>query len=115
MIISEGLFKEEHTPNKNKIKKVYNPKTLKQIARENIKMNDKELDKVIAKKLINPYYFIDENLRIGFKSNLESHNIDHANSLLNIIPTFPDIGIETRYFNKNLKEMATIFARLINQ
>ena len=49
MTISEGLFKEEHTPNKNKIKKVYNPKTLKQIARENIKMNDKELDKVIAK------------------------------------------------------------------
>ena len=65
--------------------------------------------------MINPYYFIDENLTIGFKINLESHNINHANSLLNIIPNFPDIGIEKRYINKILKEMATIYARLINQ
>ena len=43
----------------------------------------------------NQYYFIDENLRIGLKRNLESHNIIHANSLLNIEPFFPDIGIET--------------------
>ena len=78
-------------------------------------MNDKELDKEIAKKMINPYYFIDENLKIGFKINLESHNINHANSLLNIEPNFPDIGIETRYINKILKETATIYARLINQ
>ena len=78
-------------------------------------MNDKELDKEIAKRLINPYYFIDENLIIGFKINLESHNINHANSLLNIIPNFPHIGIETRYNNKILKEMATIHSKLINQ
>ena len=65
--------------------------------------------------MINPYYFIDENLKIGFKINLESHNVNHANSLLNIIPNFPDIGIETRYVKKILKEMATIYARLINQ
>ena len=65
--------------------------------------------------MINPYYFIDENLKIGFKINLEGHNINHTNSLLNIEPNFPDIGIETRYINKILKEMATIYARLINQ
>ena len=57
----------------------------------------------------------DENLKIGFKNNLESHNINHANSLLNIEPNFPDIGIETRYIKKILKEMATIYARLKNQ
>ena len=78
-------------------------------------MNDKELGREIVKKMINPYYFTDENLKIGFKINLESHNINHANSLLNIEPNFPDIGIETRYNNKILKEMATIYARLINQ
>ena len=77
-------------------------------------MNDKELDKEIAKKMINLYYFIDEKLKIGFKINLESHNFNHANSLLKIQPNFPDIGIETRYINKILKEMATIYARLIN-
>ena len=115
MNIPEWLFKEERSPIKKKIQKVFNPKTLQKLARQNIKMNDKELDKEIAKKMINPYYFKDENLKIGFKSNIESHNINHANSLLNIEPKFQDIGIETRYINKILKEMATIYARLINQ
>ena len=77
-------------------------------------MNDKKLYKELAKKMNNPYYFIDENLKIGSKINLESHNINHANSLLNIEPNFPAIGIETRYIKKILKEMATIYDRLIN-
>ena len=98
-----------------KLQKVHNPKTLQQIARQNIELNDKELDKDIAKKMINLYYFIDENSKIGFKTNLESHNINHANSLLNIEPKFPDIGVETRYVNKILKELSVIYARLINQ
>ena len=115
MIIPDWLFKEERSPIKKKIKKVYNPKTLQQLARQKIKMNDKELDREIIKKMINPYYFVDENLKIGFKINLKSHNINHANSLLNIEHNFSDIGIETRYINKILKEMATIYARLINQ
>ena len=50
MIIPEWFFNKQQTPIKNKIKKVYNPKTLKQIARKNIKKNDKELDKELAKK-----------------------------------------------------------------
>ena len=104
MIIPEWLFKQEQTHIKKKIQKVYNPKTIKQIARQNIELNDKELDNVKAKKMINPYFFIDENFNIGFKINLESHNINHANSLLNIIPKFPDIGIETRYVNEIQKE-----------
>ena len=78
-------------------------------------MNDKELDEEIAKKMTNPYYFIDENLRIGFKINLESHNFNHANSLLNITPNFPEFGVEFRYINKIIKELSVISARLINQ
>ena len=78
-------------------------------------MNDKELDKELAKKMKIPYCFIDENLKIGSKILLGSYNNNHANSLLNIEPKFPDIEIETGYINKNLKEMATIYARLINQ
>ena len=115
MTIRERLFQEEQTPIKNKVKKVFNPKTLKQIARENIKKNDKELDKELAKKMINPYYTIDKNLKIGFNINLESHNINHANSLLTIRPNFPGIGIETRFIIKITKEMATVYAILINQ
>ena len=57
MIIPEWLFKEKQTPHRNKNKKVYNPKILKQIARENIKMKDEALDKKLAKKMYNPYFF----------------------------------------------------------
>ena len=65
LIIPEWLFKGDQAPIKKKIQKVYNPKTLKQLAGEKIKLDDKEL----AKMMINPYYFIDENLKIGLKIN----------------------------------------------
>ena len=55
MIIPDWLFKEERSPIKKKIQKVYNHKTLKQLGREKFKLDDKEL----AKMMINPYYFID--------------------------------------------------------
>ena len=111
MIIPEWFFKEEKSPIKKKIKKVYNPKILKQLAREKIKLDDKQL----AKIMINPYYFIDKNLKIGFKIDLGSHNISHANSILIVTPKFPDFGIEYRYINKIVKELSVIYARLINQ
>ena len=108
MIIPEWFFKEEKSPIKNKI---INPKTLKQLAREKIKLHEKEF----AKTMINPYYFIDENLKNAFKINLESHNISHVNSILTITPKFPEFGIEYRYINKIIKEFSVIYARLINQ
>ena len=106
MIIPEWLFKEEQAPIKKKIQKVYNPKILKQLAREKIKLDDKE----IAKMMINPYYFNDENLKNGFKINLESHNDSHANSLLTITPNISEFGIEFRYISKIIKELSVIFA-----
>ena len=99
MIIPDWLFKEERSPIKKKIQKVYNPKTLKQIAREKIELDDKELGKM----RINPYYFMDENLKNGSKINLESHNISHANSILTITPNVPEFRIEFRYINKIIK------------
>ena len=65
--------------------------------------------------MINPYYFFDENLKTGFKINLENFNINHANSLLKIFLNFPDMGFETRYINKILNALAIIYARLIIQ
>ena len=50
MFIPEWFFKQEQSSIKKRIQKVYNPKKLKQIARQNIKKNDKELDKELAKK-----------------------------------------------------------------
>ena len=52
MIIPEWLFKE---PIENKINKIYNPKPLKQITRDNIRLGDKQLNKELARKMINPY------------------------------------------------------------
>ena len=65
--------------------------------------------------MINPYYFSDENLKNGFKINLESHNISHANSILTITPNFSEFGIEFRNDYKITKELSVIYARLINQ
>ena len=115
MIIPEWLFKEEQTHFKKKIQKLYNPKTLKHLAREKFKLDDKELSKM----MINPYYFIDENLKLGFKTNLESHNIsqvlESASSISTITPRFPEYGIEFTYTNKIIKELSVIYARLKNQ
>ena len=46
--------------------------------------------------MINPYYFTDRALQVGFKINLDSHHINHANSKLTIIPNCPEFSIEVR-------------------
>ena len=65
--------------------------------------------------MINWGYFTGENLKIGFKINLDSRNNNHVNSQLTSEPSLPEFGIELRYFNTILKEFAVIYARLINQ
>ena len=79
MIIPEWLFQE---PIENKIKKIYNPRSLKQLERDNIRLDDKQLNKELGKKMINPYYFTDRAFQVGFKINLDSHNLHQANSKL---------------------------------
>ena len=110
-IIPEKLFKE---PIENKIVKNYKPKALKQIARENNKIDQKQLNKEFAKKMINPYYFTDRAVRVGFNITSDNHQINHANCNLTLLPNFPEIGIEPRYFNKIMKEKSVIYARLRN-
>ena len=112
MIIPEWLFRETI---ENKIKKLYNPKSLKQLSRNKINLDDKQLNKELAKKMINPYYFSDRNLRVAYKINLDSHNLHHANSKLTISSNFENTGIEFRFINKIMREMSIIYARLINQ
>ena len=53
--------------------------------------------------------------KFGCKIKLGSHNSNHANSVLAIIPIYPVFGIETIYNDKTLKEMANAYARLTNQ
>ena len=65
--------------------------------------------------MINPYYFTDRNLKVGFKINLDSLQINHANSKLTNTPNYPEIGIEVCYINKIVKEISVIYARLLDQ
>ena len=112
MIIPDWLFQE---PIENKIKEIYNPKSLKQIARDNIRLDEKQLNKELAKMMINLHFFTDRNLKVGFKINLDSHHINHANSKLTVTPNYPEFGIEVRYINNIMKELSIFYARLINQ
>ena len=100
MIIPEWLFQE---PVENKINKIYNPKSIKQLARDNIKLDDIQLNKELARKMINPYYFTDRVLQVGFNITLESHHINHADSKLIVKPNYPEFGIEFHYINKIIK------------
>ena len=54
-------------------------------------------------------------MKVGFKINLDSHHINHANSKLTITPSYPEFGIEVRYITKIMKELSVIYASLINQ
>ena len=47
--------------------------------------------------MINPYYFTNRNLKVGFNITLKSHHINHANSNLIVKPNYPEFGIEVRY------------------
>ena len=112
LVLPKWLLQE---PIENKVKNIYNPKSLKQLAKENIKVDQKQLNKELAKKMINPYYFTDRALRVGFNFTLEGQHIIHANSKLIIKPNCPEFGIEVCYIKKIIKELSVIFARLINQ
>ena len=59
-----------------------NPKPLKQIAKENIRLDDEQLDKDLAKLKISPHYFTDRKPKIAFKFTLDCRHINHAISEL---------------------------------
>ena len=90
---------------KIKLKSIYNPKSLKQLARDNLKLDNKQLNKELAQKMINPYYFTDRNLKVGFEINLDSQHINHANSKITIITHYSEFGIELRYIDKIIKKI----------
>ena len=69
---------------------------MKHLARDIIKLVDKQLNKELAKKMINPYYITDRVLHVAFIITLESHHNNHANSKLVINPNDPEFGIEVR-------------------
>ena len=53
--------------------------------------------------MLNPQFFTDRNLKMGFKINLDSHHINHASSKITVTPKYPDFGIEVRLLLKSWK------------
>ena len=115
IIIPKMFLNEVQEPVGKKIEKVYNPKTIKQSARENMKINEKKKKYRISFKKINPFAFRNETLKLGFRHNVDSHNVNHANSILATMPIYADVWIEEkRFVIEKLKEMANINAILRN-
>ena len=112
MIIPEWLFQE---PIENKINRIFNPRSLRQLARNNIRLDDIQLNGEFGRRMLNPYYFSDRNLKVAYKIHLDGHHINHLNSKITITSNFQDTGIEFRFINKIMREMSIIYARLINQ
>ena len=73
------------------------------------------MNKELTRKMIKFLFFTNRNSKVGFKINLDTHHINHASSKLINTPNYPKFGIETRYFNRIIKDLSVIHARLINQ
>ena len=65
--------------------------------------------------MINPYYFTDRVLQVGFNITLESHHINLANSKLIFKTNYPEFGIDVRYNNKIFEKLSVFYARLMNE
>ena len=92
-----------------------NPKSLKELAREEVKLDNKQLNKELAKK-----YEIPTILKINYfinflKINLDSHQINHLNSKITISSITEHNEIDMDLINRLVKEMSIIYARLIDQ
>ena len=102
-------------PSSSKENKNFNPKSLKEIARDKIKLSNKDLDKEITKKMLNPYCFKDQSFYDFLKTNLDSHHINHLNSKITISSTAQSPHIDKIVINRIVNETATIYAKLISQ
>ena len=88
-ITPEWLFQQSSG---NKIKKI-TLKTLKDVARKNINLDIKQLNKELAKKIINPYSFTDKALQVSFIISLDSRHFIYSNSELTLKPKFTEFEI----------------------
>ena len=79
---------------------------------ENIKLDDKQLIKESARKMIKTFHFTDRSLKMEFKINSDSHHINHAISKVTITPNYPELGIEVHFIKKIMKGLSVIYAEL---
>ena len=63
LFVSERLFQESF---ENKPRKTYNPKPLREIARDKNRLDDNQVFKKMVRKMINPRSFTDRALQFRF-------------------------------------------------
>ena len=63
--------------------------------------------------MTNPFYCFDRAIQVGFNNTLESHHNNRTYSKLNIQRDY--LENEMKYVKTFLKEIATMYAKLINQ
>ena len=56
--------------------------------------------------MINPYYFRDRSLKVGFDKTLESHHVIHAHSKSILKTNYTEFWIEVRFINKIIKKLS---------
>ena len=77
LIIPEWSFQE---PFENKTQKIYNPKPVREVVRDNIKLDDKQPNEKLGEKMLNSKHFTNRALRTGFDNTVDSQHINHSNS-----------------------------------
>ena len=69
LIIPDWLLRE---PIENIPRRIHNPKSLKEIARDNIKVDDEKPIEELAKKINNPYWYVKNPLKPSAILNIET-------------------------------------------
>ena len=78
------LFKKKTKP----AAKFYEPKALKQIARDDIKRDDEKQYKILAERMNKSYHFKNRLLKARFNVTSDSHHNIHKNSKLTFTPKY---------------------------
>ena len=86
---------------------------MKPKAGEKNKIDDEEINIKLIQKNINPLYFTDRVLKVGFTITLYSHDNNHAKNKITVTPK--DFDFEIINFKTIVKEMANVYARLKNR
>ena len=79
MIIPDWVIQESNENIDNIPRRNYKPKSMKQVAKENIELDDKELNRELAEKKFNPKHSTYRVLKAGFNISLDSHHIKRSN------------------------------------
>ena len=87
---------------------MFNPKVVKAIPRDGIKLDDWEFKKELAKKMNNTNYFTDRILNTVIFTTLDSHHLNYTSHKVTITPKK---SRNDKVYVKKRKELTKSYAR----